>query len=43
MGAAGGLEWLQQAAHIHPFQFVALIVLLGAAWAGVVRRTRTQR
>ena len=43
MGSAGGLVWLQQTAHIHPFQFVALIVLLGVAWAGVVLLTRTQR
>ena len=42
MGSTGGLVWLQQAAHIHPFQFAAVIVLIGMAWASIehIRQTR---
>jgi MFS family permease len=43
MGSAGALAWLEQATHLHPFQFVALIFLLGMAWAGAVWFTRTRR
>lgn len=43
MGSAGGLEWLQQTTGIHPFQFVALVVLLGAAAAALVRLAPGQR
>ena len=39
-GMAGGLVWLQQAAQVHPFQFAALLVVLGFAWAGVTWRRR---
>lgn len=43
MGSAGALQWLQQATKLHPFQFVALIVLLGAAGAAVVHGAPAQR
>lgn len=32
--AAGGLLWLEQAAGVHPFQFAALVVVVGLVWAG---------
>lgn len=32
---AGVLAWLQQAVHLHPFQTVALLVLVEALWVGV--------
>ncbi len=35
MWSAGGLEWLQQKTHIHPFQWAALLILPGVLWAWI--------
>ena len=35
-GSAGALVWMQQNAQIHPFQFAAVIVLLGLVWVSSV-------